>query len=218
MTGLGSRLAEARQQKGLSLADAERQTRITRRYLEALETDRFHLLPAPVYARGFLRNYARFLGLNADELLAQMPADEPQPSNLPARTGGSSINLWTVAGLALGLGIVLWAVIALKVYQGVNDAGGALLDSFRDEPSQLTPVATQPAPVVQPVFDCDTLQNRSSLTDEESAWFEENCAAPEPTETPVPYRTTCEEIRGTEYQSGEERTFFLANCLTPPAG
>ena len=48
----------------ISLREIAERTKISLRYLEALEEDRFDLLPAPVFAQGFLREYARYVGLN----------------------------------------------------------------------------------------------------------------------------------------------------------
>ncbi len=66
---LGDMLRDAREAKGASLVEAERATKIRQKYLAALEEDNISALPSPVYARGFLRNYAVYLGLNADEVL-----------------------------------------------------------------------------------------------------------------------------------------------------
>jgi cytoskeleton protein RodZ len=63
---LGNDLREARQAKDMSLEQAEQRTRIRIRYLEALEQGNYSALPSPVQTRGFLRNYARFLGLDAE--------------------------------------------------------------------------------------------------------------------------------------------------------
>ncbi len=71
MQELGQTLRAAREAKGLTLADAEESTRIRLRYLEALEAGDTKPLPVRVYAEGFLRNYAIFLGLPAPELLAR---------------------------------------------------------------------------------------------------------------------------------------------------
>ena len=51
---IGGELTRAREGRGLTLEDAERDTRISQRYLQALEDERFDVIPAPVYARGFL--------------------------------------------------------------------------------------------------------------------------------------------------------------------
>ena len=61
---IGNNLKEARLRRRVDLMDAEGATKIRSKYLAALETEDFDILPGPVYARGFLRTYARFLGLN----------------------------------------------------------------------------------------------------------------------------------------------------------
>jgi cytoskeleton protein RodZ len=66
---LGETLRQARLDKGVSLADAARETRIRRSYLEALEAEDPSGLPAAVYTRGFLRTYADYLGLNAQAMV-----------------------------------------------------------------------------------------------------------------------------------------------------
>ncbi len=76
MSELGLVLIRAREARGLTLEDAERDTRISRRYLQALEAEQFEVIPAPVYARGFLRSYASYLGLDPQEVLALFPRDE----------------------------------------------------------------------------------------------------------------------------------------------
>ncbi|MEX0781918.1 MAG: helix-turn-helix domain-containing protein [Dehalococcoidia bacterium] len=80
MGELGSLLTRAREARGLTIEDAERDTRISRRYLQALEGEHFEVIPAPVYARGFLRSYSQYLGLDPRETLALFPRDEePSP-------------------------------------------------------------------------------------------------------------------------------------------
>lgn len=81
MNELGTRLVRAREARGLTLEDAERDTRISRRYLQALESEQFEAIPAPVYARGFLRSYSQYLGLDAQEMLDLFPRDDDAPSS-----------------------------------------------------------------------------------------------------------------------------------------
>jgi transcriptional regulator with XRE-family HTH domain len=79
MGELGSLLTRAREARGLTLEDAERDTRISRRYLQALEAEQFEVIPAPVYARGFLRSYSQYLGIDPQEALAMFPReDDPE--------------------------------------------------------------------------------------------------------------------------------------------
>jgi transcriptional regulator with XRE-family HTH domain len=75
MGELGSTLRRAREARGLTLEDAERDTRISRRYLQALENEEFDIIPAPVYARGFLRSYSQYLGLDPQRMLALFPIE-----------------------------------------------------------------------------------------------------------------------------------------------
>jgi cytoskeleton protein RodZ len=79
MGELGSLLTRAREARGLTLEDAERDTRISRRYLAALEAEQFDIIPAPVYARGFLRSYSQYLGLDPQEMLAMFPREDEDP-------------------------------------------------------------------------------------------------------------------------------------------
>ncbi len=68
---LPERLYAARERKGVDLYRAERDTKIRARYLGALERGDYKELPGAVYTKGFLRNYALYLGLDPDEVLVQ---------------------------------------------------------------------------------------------------------------------------------------------------
>lgn len=69
MSELGTRLRQAREGQGLSLAQASVDTRILQQSLTALEEGAYNRLPSDVVTRGFIRNYAQYLGLPADELI-----------------------------------------------------------------------------------------------------------------------------------------------------
>lgn len=69
MEDIGRLLRESREKLGLTLEEVERATRIRRHHLEALERGDPEAFPSPVQARGFLRNYADYLGLDADDVL-----------------------------------------------------------------------------------------------------------------------------------------------------
>ncbi|HUH16616.1 MAG TPA: helix-turn-helix domain-containing protein, partial [Methylomirabilota bacterium] len=66
---IGETLQLARERKGVDLLRAERDTKIRLRYLSALEDGDYAELPSPVYTKGFLRNYAIYLGLEPDEII-----------------------------------------------------------------------------------------------------------------------------------------------------
>jgi cytoskeletal protein RodZ len=69
MSELGARLRQAREGQGLSLAQAAVDTRILQQSLIALEEGAYQRLPGDVVIRGFIRNYAQYLGMPADELI-----------------------------------------------------------------------------------------------------------------------------------------------------
>src|SRR6478752_5164346 len=71
VAGLGERLLAARERKGVDLYRAERDTKIRARYLGALERGEYRELPGSVYTKGFLRNYALYLGLDPEDVIRQ---------------------------------------------------------------------------------------------------------------------------------------------------
>lgn len=82
---LGSLLKQARQEKGLSLEDIQEETKIRKKYLEAIEENNFDLLPGNVYLKVFVKGYAREVGLNYQDLLKKyevLHKNEDKKSNL----------------------------------------------------------------------------------------------------------------------------------------
>lgn len=111
----GQILRKTRLEKGVDLDEVARVTRITKGYLLALEDDALEKLPSEAYARGFLRIYASFLGLPAEEVLTlyqhgtcESPQEElvpvtprtrsPRASNIPSKTW-----LWSLAAVILAV-------------------------------------------------------------------------------------------------------------------
>lgn len=70
MNTVGAMLKQARTAKGITLEEVEKQTRIRLKFLEAIERDAYQLLPSPVYAKGFVKNYSEFLGLDSTVIMA----------------------------------------------------------------------------------------------------------------------------------------------------
>ena len=70
MSIFGDTLRQARAHKGATVKEAEQATRISRLYLNALEDEHFEALPALIYQRGIVRNYATYLDLDPNKLLA----------------------------------------------------------------------------------------------------------------------------------------------------
>src|SRR5712691_11997744 len=121
MLEIGSSLREARERRGLGLAEVEAATLIRRRYLEALEQERFELLPGGSYRRTFLREYAEFLGLDGESFAGEydlrLAAREPKPPSPPRRPGIGVLRLLgellltrtaAVAAAVVLAGVALW--------------------------------------------------------------------------------------------------------------
>lgn len=72
MSNIGESLNKKRTELGLSLEVVEEETRIRKKYLEAMENGQWHVMPGNVYARGFLKTYAVYLGINEKEMLQEL--------------------------------------------------------------------------------------------------------------------------------------------------
>lgn len=90
---LGGVLRERREAMGASLAEVEAATRIRQKYLAALESDEWSLLPGEVVGRGFLRNYATYLGLDPTEVVNRRRAiaDGQLSAALAGTSAGSAL-------------------------------------------------------------------------------------------------------------------------------
>ena len=122
---VGEILQTARERKGVDLARAERETKIRARHLMALESGDLADLPAPVYARGFLRNYSTYLGLDADEMVDRWRKEIDQPSRAETPTVKPPPQPITTPsrGLKLTSGLVVALVLATIVFSFVGYVG-----------------------------------------------------------------------------------------------
>jgi len=116
MTNLGATFKQARESKGISLDQIANETRISTRFLAAIENEEFHLLPGGVFNRGFVRAYAEKIGIDPDQAVAdyQRIAEVRQPEILststPAASGARKGRLYPVALGGLFLLIVIFYV------------------------------------------------------------------------------------------------------------
>jgi cytoskeletal protein RodZ len=125
MSPLGETLRRARLAKGITFEDAERVTRIPRKYLEALEVENYGIMPAPVYARGFLRSYAGYLGLDPQELLPFFPVghvEEPKLEPLPEVTQPQRINPSGMIAIGVVGALVLLVVLIYSIGRGDSES------------------------------------------------------------------------------------------------
>jgi cytoskeletal protein RodZ len=146
---IGPILEKKRLEKGLSLKEVEQATKIRTRYLEGLEREDPTVLPDPVYARGFLKTYANFLGLDGERLSRELrdrrsprrerqlsheapgTSDFEQPLITPGGVGGADrrrVSGATILTVALAV-LVLAAVIGALYYVGSRSAGSGAEDA-----------------------------------------------------------------------------------------
>ncbi len=157
---LPERLYAAREAKGVDLYRAERDTKIRARYLGALERGDYKELPGAVYTKGFLRNYALYLGLDADEILEQWrrergavreAAQAPvAPRPLAAPRKGLTFSPFIVVLALMTVGVLIFGA-----YLGVQ------LLRFAKPP---TIAVTQPATAVVDVDDSTTSYTLRGVT------------------------------------------------------
>lgn len=89
MSELGVRLQNARMEKGLSLDELQKKTKIQKRYLEAIEEGDFSKMPGDFYARAFVKSYCESVGLSSDQVFEEhadeLPKAKKDSADLPPR-------------------------------------------------------------------------------------------------------------------------------------
>ena len=154
LLGVGKALSEARQAQGLNLADVAQQLKFMTRQLEALEAERFHLLPGPTIARGMVRTYARFLKLEPEPLLSLMTGHvdtRDATPHLAARFSQPvpfSDNGRRSTVVYLGLSAVVLALVGGMAYEWRHERKAAEVVAVVKPPVER--VRPTPNPVAQP--------------------------------------------------------------------
>lgn len=121
LAGVGKYLKQAREKKSYTLEDMTELTNIEEKYLQALETEEYNLLPSPFYARVFLKTYAKYLNLNVNSVVqlyesSRTAKQSSTPTNpkvetieLPKRSSAKKkkiSSLWLIVAIILILGMV----------------------------------------------------------------------------------------------------------------
>ena len=88
MTPVGETLRRERLKRNLELEEISRELKISTRFLQAIENDQYDKLPGGVFAKSFVRQYARLLGLDEEDIAGQVqqvvgPVEVPQPAETP---------------------------------------------------------------------------------------------------------------------------------------
>ena len=128
MFEIGNSLREARMRRGVDFAQAELATKIRGKYLRALEEEQFDLLPAETYVKGFLRNYAEYLGLDGqlyvDEFNSRFVSGEehePRARRSAARPQRHNRRLETSVVLVALAVITVLTVIVISAWKSAGD-------------------------------------------------------------------------------------------------
>jgi len=164
MPALGERFRAAREARGLTLSDVAEHIRIRSVYLAAIEDENWSAIGAPVYIRGFLRTYARFLGLDPEEVVAEFnSAASAPPPPVPSAPGAppKTTYLADEEAPARGLSPLIWAasliavvLIAIVVYNEATlrarQTVSALPSNSPTAGSATSPTASTTTPAATP--------------------------------------------------------------------
>jgi cytoskeletal protein RodZ len=154
--GLGERFRAAREERGLTLSEVGEQLRIRSVYLAAIEEENWKAIGAPVYIRGFLRTYARFLGLDPEEAVGEFnTASGVAPSLAPSAEIRTSSGQRSMKPLLWIAGIVAIALIGFVIYVYVSPPR-AVTTAQRSAAPPASPsasaVTAHPSPRPQPLL------------------------------------------------------------------
>ena len=179
MASFGEKLRQQREMRGVSLREIAEGTKISVRFLQALEEDRVDVLPGGLFPRAFVRQYASFLGLDADRLAAEFLAEHAAPAVERKPAPVIALPRVSVSAGQVFLGVVAVAAVAFLLHRSSSDgrraeralppaapvpAAPAVLPTDR-----VLPAATSlPATAASPAQDRLVL----SLTAEEDCWVE----------------------------------------------
>jgi cytoskeletal protein RodZ len=167
--GIGASLREERIRRGLTLETVEHSTRIRRRYLEAVEDERWEELPAEAYAKGFVRTYAAYLELDPQQFLAEFRSRRREVeeaiaphAQLPYEPMGMR---WPVVGLAAA------GVLALVLFVGAWKLTGDGTTPTTTAAVPTTTAPSKPAPAA-PTPRAKPVARPLRLTAMEDSWVE----------------------------------------------
>ena len=125
---LGEKLQQAREARGITISEVAEQTRISSQYLEAIENNDYRTLPGGIFNKGFVKSYARYVGVDEHEALQDYSrllveqqgekADELKvykPEVLTDATSSSS-SITTIVFAVIILGLMTWGILTLVNY------------------------------------------------------------------------------------------------------
>ena len=147
----GARLSEARQAQGLAIADVARRLKLSVGQVEALEAGRYHDLPGAIFVRGFIRNYAKLVRLDAEELLQAVADSLPQATPRPEMPPSPNIPYPTATTrrwprLTAGAAVVVVGLLAVYEFAGNESPQTVATSPAEDAPPAKARPAKKSAP------------------------------------------------------------------------
>ena len=147
-TPFGEHLRREREMRGVSLEEISAATRISTRFLEALEKEEWDHLPGGVFNRGFIRSVARFLGLDEDNLVAEYALETkgrvevgvvPDPPIMPRRRWGPAI-----------FAVILLSALIAAGWVVLSRYGAAIVSKLNRKSASTSQAVPAPAPKSHP--------------------------------------------------------------------
>jgi len=178
MTNFGASFKKARESKGITLDQIAKETRISTRFLAAIEDEEFELLPGGIFNRGFVRTFAERVGLEPDQAVAdyeRLVSVRVEPDPMASENARPSKNERRLYPIALGV-----LAIAIAIFYVVTRDSSRAVDSPVASPELVRPVQQDPPPS-PPVPEA-----APETTQAESARPPTTAAQPEPVRTPPP--------------------------------
>jgi cytoskeleton protein RodZ len=188
---VGQILHDARDEQGLTLENAAIRLRLMQRQIEAMEADDFASLGQPVFARGFVRNYARLLGVDPEALLARMegaPAEPATVSPVPSPSQHSWLSSpWLILLL---LAVLLVGAVPVALYWWLNsdveEVDQSTASAMRSRPASI-PATALVVPAAAPATELPVVEPAVSLSGpapaEPASALSDASPATEPAET-----------------------------------
>lgn len=127
---LGEKLRQAREAKGMDLRDVADNTRITLEYLRSIEDDNYKSLPGGIFNKGFIRSFAKIVGVDEkealadyNELMAQQGTVTTTPDDEPISNRNKSLTYDAPTGsplMRIFLALIVLAIVGAGIYFGLQ--------------------------------------------------------------------------------------------------
>ena len=214
----GTWLRRQRELREITLREIADTSKISLRYLQALEDDRFELLPAPVFAKGFLRQYARYVGidpeeavnfyLTADGLAKEEEEDEPVTQRRPRAVG-----TWPYALAVVVVALLMMAFVGiLQRLNRSSESPEEAVDRSAERPVATPSVAAGP-PAVETVEGSPADAGPPEPAAAEPVGEEAPAAAPDPLYVTLDFRDDCWVRATVDGETREDRVYTQGESL-----